>query len=143
MARLGYGSTFGVFIGMVSIVLAAAFVYKSVAQVMVLRPEPPAEFLDIKSSWSAKQRQSEESLGRAYWENARTLSRTTYHFSDRLPDDPPAEFSVDAKAHPSTIESAPAARARYWRNLQEVWHNPSAWQTTYKWHTGWLTGSSY
>ncbi len=143
MPRAGYGATFGFFIGLVSIILGGAFLYKSVARVMVLRPEPPAEFLGVKQGWSEKQRQAENNLGRAYWETARSLSRTSHHFGDRLPDEPPAGFSVDSKAHPSLIESPAAARARYWRNLQDVWNNPTVWETTYHWHTGWLTGLSY
>ncbi|MBI4165644.1 MAG: hypothetical protein HY508_07925 [Acidobacteria bacterium] len=143
MARVGYGGTFGFFIGLASIILASLFVYKSVAQVMVLGPEPPAEYLNVQSSWTAKQRQSEEKLARAYWETARTLSRAAYHFTDRLPDDPPGAFSVDAKSYPSVLEPASSARARYWRNLQKVWNDPNNWETTYEWHTGWLTGRSY
>ena len=143
MARVGYGTTFGFFLGLVTIALGGAFIYKSVARVMVLRPEPPAEFLDVKSGWSEKQRQAEDKLARAYWETARKFSRASHHFGDRLPDDPPGEFSVEAKSYPSVLEPASAARARYWRNLDKVWHNPNAWETTYEWHTGWLTGYSY
>lgn len=143
MARAGYGSTFGFFIGLVSIFLVGGFLYKSIARVMVLKPDAPAEFLDAQRSWSPRQRQAEEGLGRAYWETARRLSRTTHHFGDRLPADPPGEFSVDAKTHPSLAESPAAARARYWRNLHEVWNNPTVWETKYEWHTGWLTGLSY
>jgi hypothetical protein len=143
MPRAGYGATFGFFIGLVTIILAGSFIYKSVDRVMVLRPEPPAEYLDVQSDWTAKQRQSEERLARGYWETARSISRASRHFGDRLPDDPPGEFSVDAKSYPSVLEPASAARARYWRNLDKVWNNPNAWETTYEWHTGWLTGLSY
>lgn len=143
MARVGYGSTFGFFLGVVVIIVGGAFLYKSIAQVMVLRPEPPAEFLGVKSSWTPKQREAESRMARAYWETARTISRNTHGFTDRLPADPPEVFSVDAKSYPSLVESAPAARVRYWRNLQKVWNNPQAWHTTYQWHTGWLTGSNY
>ena len=143
MPRAGYGATFGFFIGLVTIILAATFVYKSVDRVMVLRPEPPAEYLDVQSTWTEKQRKAEDKLARAYWETARKISLVSHHFGDRLPDDPPGEFSVDAKSYPSVLEPASAARARYWRNLDKVWTNPNAWETTYTWHTGWLTGYSY
>ena len=143
MARAGYGGTFGFFIGLISIVLAGAFVYKSTARVMVLRPRPPAEFLDVKQHWTDQQRQAEDRLARAYWETARTISRTTHPYGNRLPDDPPGVFSVDAMSYPSLVEPAPAARARYWRNLQKIWNNPAAWESIYQWHTGWLTGLSY
>jgi hypothetical protein len=144
MARAGYGSTFGFLIAFVSIVLVGAFVYKSVAPINRLRAEPPAEFVDINPKWPQKQQQAEARLARAYWECARTLSRTTHGFSDRLPDSPPDAFSVDAKSYPSLVEPAPAARARYWRNLQEVWTHPGAWEETYEWHTGWFfQGTNY
>ena len=143
MARIGYGETYGWVLGLVTIVVGGFFVYKSVAKVPVLRAEAPAEFLDEKSTWPEKHRQAEERLGRAYWEAARRLSRSQYHFGDRLPDNPPGAFSVDAKAYPSLLESASSARARYWRNLHEVWHNPNVWETTYEWHTGWLKGFNY
>ena len=143
MARLGYGQTYGLFIGLVTIILTGLFLYKSVARVPGLASEPPAEFLNAQSTWTAKQRQAEDNLGRAYWEAARKLSRAAYHFGDRLPDDPPGAFSVDAKAHPSLVEPASSARTRYWRNLQEVWNNPEVWETSYEWHTGWLRGFSY
>ena len=143
MARVGYGDTYGFFIGLVTIAVVGFFVYKSVAEVPVLAQEPPAEFLAAQSGWSGKQRQAEEKLGRAYWDAARKLSRSTHHFADRLPEDPPGAFSVDAKAYPSVIEPASAARARYWRNLHKVWNDPTVWETTYEWHTGWLKGFNY
>ena len=143
MARVGYGETYGLFIGLVTIILTGLFVYKSVAQVLVLRVGAPADFLAAKSNWPEKQRQAEGKLGRAYWDAARKLSRSAYHFGDRLPDDPPGAFSVDATAYPSLLEPASSARARYWRNLQSVWNNPDVWETTYEWHTGWLKGLSY
>lgn len=143
MARIGYGSSFGMLLGLATIVLGGLFAYKSVAHVKVLRPEPPAEFLDAKRTWNKKQRVAEDRLGRAYWDVARTISRATIHFGDRLPEEPPPLFSVDSELYPSTIESSSAARRRYWRNLGKVWNNPAAWESTYEWHTGWLRGLSY
>jgi hypothetical protein len=138
MARLGYGSTFGFLIGVVSVVLVAAFVYKSVDSVMQLRPEPPADFLGVNATWSTKQRAAEERLARAYWEAARKLSGTVHAFGTRLPDEPPGAFSVDAKSYPSLVEPGPVARERYWRNLQKVWNDPEAWKYSYEWHTSWF-----
>jgi hypothetical protein len=144
MAKVGYGSLYGIFIGFVTIVLAALFVYRSWQPVMHLRSTPPADFLDAQSTWTPTQRRSEERLGRAYWAVAEKLSRGVFTFADRLPATPPDVFSVDAMTYPSAVESAGAARLRYWRNLQKVWHNPQSWATTYEWHIDWLTrGNAY
>ncbi len=144
MAKVGYGSLYGVFCGVVTIILAALFVYKSFQPVMQLRAEPPAEFLDVRSSWTTAQRQTEERLGRAYWESAVRLSHGVLAFGQSLPGEPPAIFSVDTKAYPSATETAAAARLRYWRNLEKVWGNPEVWQKSYEWRIDWLTrGNAY
>jgi hypothetical protein len=144
VARVGYGSTFGFFIALVTLIVGGLFIYRSVAVVMRLRAEPPPEFIEVNPTWSAKQQEAEARLGRAYWDCARNLSRTTFRFGVRLPDNPPDVFSVDAKAYPSIVEPAPAARTRYWRNLQKVWTHPAAWEKTYEWHTSWFfQGTNY
>ncbi len=139
MAKVGYGSMYGFFIGFVTIVLAGLFVYYSWQPVMHLRSTPPADFLQERSTWTPAQRRAEERLARAYWDVAVKLSRSVFVYGDRLPPEPPAVFSVDTKAYPSALESAASARLRYWRNLQRVWHSPSSWDHTYEWHTDWLT----
>lgn len=144
MAKVGYGSLYGVFCAIVTIILAILFVYRSWQPVMGLRPDPPAEFLEARAGWTTAQRRAEEHLGQAYWEVAGKLSRGVFAFGDRLPDSPPAVFSVDTKAYRSAVETAAEARLRYWRNLQKVWNNPQSWQRTYEWHTDWLTrGNAY
>lgn len=144
MAKVGYGSTFGFFIALVTLILGGVFIYRSVAVVMRLRAEPLAEFIEINPKWSPKQQEAESRLARAYWDCARNLSRTAYRFGDRLPDYPPDVFGVDAKAYPSLVDPGPAARARYWRNLHRVWTHPAAWEKTYEWHTNWLfQGTNY
>lgn len=142
MAKVGYGASFGLFIGFVSIVLAGLFIYKSTRSVMRLRNDPPADFLDVKRDWSPKRRQAEEELARAYWRCAVTLSRIKYVYGELLPDEPPPDFSVDPKTHPTVGESPLAARARYWRNFQKVWTQPAAWHQVYEWHSDWLFRSS-
>ncbi len=144
MARIGYGGTFGLLIAVVTLVLGGVFVYKSFSLVMMLRPDPPAEFLVPDPNWSAKERAAEERLARAYWETARRLSRSVHAFGTRLPSEPPAAFSVDPSEYPNVAEPASAARARYWRNLHKVWNDPRAWKRTYEWHTSWFfRGTSY
>jgi hypothetical protein len=143
MAKVGYGSLYGIFIGFVTIVLAVLFVYRSWQPVMHLRTAPPADFLDAQTTWTPAQRRAEERLARAYWDVAVKLSRSVYVYGDRLPPEPPAVFSVDAKAYPSAVESAAQAKLRYWRNLQRAWQSPESWDHTYEWHTDWLTHSAY
>jgi hypothetical protein len=144
MAKVGYGSVYGAFCIIVTIILAGLFVYRSWQPAMHLRTTPPAEFLDARPNWTTAQRQAEERLGRAYWDVAVKLSRSVFVYGDRLPPEPPAVFSVDPKEYPSAVESAGEARLRYWRNLQKVWYGPQSWQRTYEWHTDWLTrGNAY
>lgn len=144
MATLGYGKMYGTLIVIVALALLAVFVAKSFSPVMRLSPEPPQEFLGVQSSWSPEQRRAEQALARAYWDCARRLSRAMYVYGDRLPYDPPAAFSVDAKAFPSSVESSSSARVRYWRNLRQLWDNPKAWTHEYEWHTNWFfQGSNY
>jgi len=144
MARVGYGSLYGIFCVIVTITLAVLFVYRSFQPVTHLRPNPPAEFLDPRPDWTTAQRRAEERLGQAYWQSAVRLSRGVLAFGDRLPSEPPEAFSVDTKAYASAVEAPAEARRRYWRNLQKVWTSPESWERTYEWHTDWLTrGSNY
>lgn len=144
MASLGYGKTYGLVIGIVSLLLVGAFIVMSFAPVMQLSSSPPPEFLNAKPSRTPKQHSAEEALARAYWDCARQLSRAMYVYGDRLPNDPPDAFSVSEKLYPSAVESATAARARYWENLRKVWDNPAAWKRVYEWHTSWFfKGTNY
>ncbi|MBZ5515301.1 MAG: hypothetical protein LAN62_10790 [Acidobacteriia bacterium] len=144
MAKVGYGSLYGIFCGIVTVILAVLFAYKSFQPVMHLRPEPPTEFLDMHPGWTTAQRRTEERLARAYWQSAIKLSRGVFTFGDRLPDQPSDVFSIDTNAYPSAVESAAAARLRYWRNLQKVWTNPEVWRKSYEWRIDWLTrGNAY
>ena len=142
MAKVGYGAMYGLFIGLVTIILSGLFIYKSTRPAMRLRDDPPLEFLDVKSNWTPKQRQSEERLAQAYWKCAVRLSRAQYVYGEQLPDEPPPGFSVDSKTYPSVNESPAAARARYWRNLQKVWTQPGVWQRFYEWRTDWFFRST-
>lgn len=138
MANVGYGAKYGILLGIVSIVLAGVFVYKSVRPMMRLRDKPPPEFFDVNSKWTPAQRKAEDSLARAYWQCAITISRGEYGFESRLPDEPVPGFSVDSQLYPSLVTSASAARIRYWRNLQKLWLRPHAWRQVYEWRTDWL-----
>ena len=144
MPSLGYGRTYGLLIGIVSLILVGAFLVTSYTPVMQLSPKPPPEFLNAKASWTPEERSAEEALAGAYWDCARRLSRAMYVYGDRLPYDAPDDFKVDVKLYPSAIESASAARARYWANLRKTWDNPKSWKRVYEWHTNWFfQGSNY
>jgi hypothetical protein len=144
MASLGYGKMYGLLIGIVSVFLVGAFLVMSYSPTLQLSPTPPPEFLNAKLSWTPRERTAEEALAGAYWDCARRLSRAMYVYGDRLPYDVPDAFKVDEKLYPSAVESASAARARYWANLRKVWDNPKSWKRVYEWHTNWFfQGSNY
>lgn len=137
MARVGYGGSYGFLIAVLGIGVGGLVVYKSFRTVMHLGDSPPAQFFNVSEKWTAEQREAEDRLARAYWARAVNVSRM-HPYGSRLPDKPPETFNVDVKAYPSAVESATAARLRYWRNLQEVWYLPDAWETSYEWHMDWL-----
>jgi hypothetical protein len=105
--------------------------YASFRSELRLRPDMPVEFFDGSRIPPAK-RASEEKIAKAYWDCAVKQVQWKYGYAHRLPDEPPAEFSV------SSDEIGPAAnndavRQRYWQRLREVWNVPSAWKTRYEW----------
>lgn len=104
-----------------------------------LRPAMPVEFFDA-SRFPAEKRASEEKIAKAYWKCAVTEVQWKYGYAHRLPDEPPAEFSIPA------AEIGPAAndlviRARYWQRLREAWGISSVWNEHYEWDPISLTGS--
>ena len=137
MARAGYSGSFGLLVVIMGLGVSSLFVYKSLRIVMRLREEPPPRFLNAGVKWTAQQRETEERLAHAYWDRAVDVSRM-FPYGSPLPDSPPDAFSVDTKAYPSAVDSGPAARLRYWRNLKEIWYLPDAWKTSYEWHMDWL-----
>ncbi len=119
---------------------AFVFIYLSTRPVKRLRSKPPAEFFDTTVDRNAKQHQAETQLAQAYWERAVRLVPQKYTFGERLPDDPPPEFSVEEKDFPGMgSESIRAGRARCWRRLHKVWDLPEAWEKSYEWSTDWIT----
>jgi len=137
MARLGYSGSYGILVVVLGIGVAGLIFYKSFRMVMHLRSDPPAKFLNVGEKWTPQQREAEERLARAYWNRAVDVSRM-FPYGSPLPDNPPDGFSVDTKAYPSGVDSAAAAKLRYWRNLKQVWYLPDAWKTSYEWHMDWF-----
>jgi hypothetical protein len=137
MARAGYSGSYGILVLVLGIGVGGLIIYKSFRMVMHLRDEPPPRFLNVGEKWTPQQRETEERLARAYWNRAVDVSRM-FPYGSPLPDKPPDGFSVDTKTYPSAVDSAAAAKLRYWRNLKEVWYLPDAWKTSYEWHMDWL-----
>ena len=115
--------------------LLSLFVYRSTRPQMRLPAEPPANFLVGRPDWSAKRREAEQRLARAYWDCAVTVVQWRYAYGSILPPTPPAEFRVDAGTLPKAA-AAPESRDYYWQRLREVW--PVAWKEVYGWETGWF-----
>jgi hypothetical protein len=96
-----------------------------------LQPEMPREFFD-SSRFPAAKRASEQKIAAAYWSCAVREVQWKYGYASRLPDEPPAVFSVPAS------EFGPAAqdeilRRHYWSQLRSTWNISSAWKTEYQW----------
>jgi hypothetical protein len=121
------GLKLGLILGVVAIF--GFLVYFFASPVIRLRANPPAAFFDDNPSWTAKQRAAENQLARAYWGLAVNNIETKYGFGSTLPADPPDEFAVESvgtSGATSTVD--PAARARYWEKLRELWPQPDSWE---------------
>jgi hypothetical protein len=113
------------------VILVAA--YASIRSEFRLRSAMPAEFFDA-SRVPAEKRAAAEKIANAYWKCAVTQIQWRYGYAHRLPDEPPAEFSI------TTAEAGSAAndsvlRARYWQKLHEVWGVSAVWHEQYEWNT--------
>jgi hypothetical protein len=120
-------------------ILGLIFVYRSTYVVIQLSANPPPEFVDSRSEWTAQQRQTEQRLARAYWQCAVRVMQRRYAYGSGLPDKPPPEFKIDAQSFPDLPAGAHLERDRYWQNLRKVWGDPDVWARTYAWDTSWLS----
>ena len=79
----------------------------------------------------------QERIAWAYWESARMDIQWKYPHAHPLPQEPPAEFRIEAKAlGPAATD--PAIRMLYWHRLQQVWYLPDTWKKEYEWDWGWV-----
>lgn len=125
---------------LVAMAASPLFIYLSTRSVMRLRSDPPLEFFDERNL-DASQRATEDVLAQAYWESAVRYVQWKYAFGKNLPDQPPPEFKADETGLPAeALKSDPAARARYWQKLRQVWTLPQAWEASYTWDPGWVRG---
>jgi hypothetical protein len=113
--------------------------YASIRSEFRLRPAMPVEFFDA-SRVPAEKRAAEAKIAEAYWNCAVTQIQWQYGYAHRLPDEPPAEFSVTVAAAGSAAQDS-AVRARYWQKLRGVWGISTVWHQEYEWNTISLTES--
>jgi hypothetical protein len=109
----------------------AAFAYGASRPEYRLQTDMPVEFFDGSRLPPAK-RVPEEKIAKAYWNCAVKQVQWRYGYASRLPDDPPAEFSVSA-SEVGTIAKDDAVRRHYWQQLRASWNVSSAWRTEYQW----------
>lgn len=113
-------------IGLVLIVLSVA----SFRSEFRLRPEMPAEFFDGKHLASSK-RVSQEKIAQAYWNCAVEQVQWRYGYAHRLPEEPPAEFSL-SPAVVGPVASDQTVRRYYWRKLRDTWSVSSVWKNQWE-----------
>ena len=98
-----------------------------------LRSDMPIEFFDGSHLPRAK-RAAEEKIAKAYWSCAVKQVQWKYGYAQRLPDEPPPEFSVSA-SDLGPVASDAAVRQRYWQQLRATWNVSNAWKTEYDWNS--------
>jgi hypothetical protein len=125
-------------IAIVVVVILIAL-YASIRSEFRLREAMPVEFFDA-SRVPAEKRAAEQKVAEAYWKCAVTQIQWRYGYAHRLPEEPPAEFSVTAAEAGSAAQDS-AARARYWQKLRGVWGVSTVWHQQYEWNTISLTQS--
>jgi hypothetical protein len=113
--------------------------YASIRSEFRLRAAMPVEFFDA-SRVPAEERPAEKKIAAAYWKCAVTQIQWQYGYAHRLPDEPPAAFSVTAAEAGAAAQDS-ALRARYWQKLRTVWSISTVWHQQYEWNTTSLTQS--
>lgn len=125
-------------IAIVVVVILIAL-YASIRSEFRLREAMPVEFFDA-SRVPAEKRAAEEKIAEAYWKCAVAQIQWQYGYAHRLPDEPPAEFSVTPAVAGSAAQDS-AVRARYWQKLRAVWGVSAVWHEQYEWNIISLTES--
>ena len=123
-------------IAAIVLVVLCILAYASLQSKFRLRPEMPVEFFD-PSRLPRATRAAEERIARAYWKCAVSEVQWKWGYAQRLPDEPPAEFSIKS----SEELRNPATRLRYWQKLRELWGVSAIWHEQYEWNTISLRGS--
>ena len=95
-----------------------------------LLSDMPPEFFDAKHFAERRRASSEEKIAKAYWNCAVRQVQWKYGYANRLPEQPPQEFTLN-EAELGPVAHDQAVRRYYWQQLRMVWNLSSAWQT--KW----------
>lgn len=126
-------------IAAIIILVSGVIAYASFRSESRLRADMPVEFFD-PARVPEQRRNTEVLIARAYWDCAMKLIQWKYGYAHRLPEQPPAEFSIAAMRAGRVVNDA-AEREFYWRRLRSVWGNSAAWEKKYEWSTIALTDS--
>jgi hypothetical protein len=115
------------------VLVLAVIAYGSFRSEFRLRSDMPIEFFDGSQLPRAK-RAAEEKIAKAYWSCAVKQVQWKYGYAQRLPDEPPPEFSVSASDF-GPVASDEAVRHHYWQQLRATWNVSNAWKTEYDWNS--------
>jgi hypothetical protein len=115
------------------LLVLAAIAYGSFRSELRLRSDMPIEFFD-SSRLPRAERAAEEKIAKAYWSCAVKQVQWKYGYAQRLPDEPPPEFSVSA-SDLGPVASDEAVRRHYWQQLRATWNVSNAWKTEYDWNS--------
>jgi hypothetical protein len=111
----------------------AVIAYGSFRSEFRLRSDMPIEFFDGSHFPHAK-RAAEEKIAKAYWSCAVKQVQWKYGYAQRLPEEPPPEFSISA-SEIGPVARDEAVRRHYWQQLRATWDVSNAWKTEYEWDT--------
>lgn len=121
---------------LVAVAVVFAVCYRPV---MRLKPTMPKGFVTTDKAWDATRQAAEDRIAQAYWLLALNIVQWKFAFGTELPPQPIEEFRLNEKDFPhSGIAASPAARARYWQKLREIWPSPQNWNRAYVWNSGWI-----
>lgn len=119
-------------IAAIVVLVLALLAFASFRSEFRLVSDMPPEFFDAKQLPRDK-RVAEEKIAKAYWDCAVKQVQWKYGYAHRLPDDPPAEFSISAaEAGPAGIDQK--VRSYYWQKLRSTWNVSSVWKSQWEWN---------
>ncbi len=98
-----------------------------------LQSDMPIEFFDGSRVPRAR-RAAEEKIAKAYWSCTVKQVQWKYGYAQRLPDEPPPEFSISA-SEVGPVANDEAVRRHYWQQLRTTWNVSSVWKTQYDWNS--------
>jgi hypothetical protein len=119
-------------IAAIVVLVLALLAFASFRSEFRLVPDMPAGFFDAKRL-PREQRAGEEKIAKAYWDCAVKQVQWKYGYAHRLPDEPPAEFSVSAaEAGQGGVDEK--VRRYYWQKLRTTWNVSSVWKSQWEWN---------